>query len=325
VFDGSLDVPRARPFDVSYDAPTSPHVDGGPYDGSPDGGSYVLILRLSLAMLPFLVFMLQPTVSSDHLDQGATLFDLPSDFPDAYNVSRKFWCATSLYEYAIHWNLVQCGPSRRVLKLRLCNAWLQCLTESNSSTARTEIPTAPAGSLCTDEETEAEPEKGLDGWRNRSWTGERAEETEAEPEKLNRRSWTGVNEAPAASTDSGDSLAIQEDADVEPFMVPANYVLITAAPAMDKASLKRITKFAYKLPEGWETCTFKGFYTGKKAEHQGTCVMHFQVFRQSMYLDLKNNPYGLQESWVALKRVWFSHLVTCLFTNSQPLWVLVSS
>ena len=108
---------------------------------------------------------------------------------------------------------------------------------------------------------------------------------------------------PAASTDSGDSLAIQEDADVEPFMVPANYVLITAAPAMDKASLKRITKFAYKLPEGWETCTFKGFYTGKKAEHQGTCVMHFQVFRQSMYLDLKNNPYGLQESWVALKRV----------------------
>ena len=94
VFDGSLDVPRARPFDVSYDASTSPqtspHVDGGPYDGSPDGGSYVLILRLSLAMFPFLVFMLQPTVSSDHLDQGATLFDLPSDFPDAYNVSRKF-------------------------------------------------------------------------------------------------------------------------------------------------------------------------------------------------------------------------------------------
>ena len=116
----------------------------------------------------------------------------------------------------------------------------------------------------------------------------------------------------------------QEDADVEPFMVnvPANHVLTIVAPTMGKASLKRITKFAYKLPEGFKTCTFKGLYASKKARHQGTYVMHFKFFTgqcMSMYLDLKNNPHGLQESWVTLKRVWFSHVGTCLFANSRPL------
>ena len=85
--------------------------------------------------------------------------------------------------------------------------------------------------------------------------------------------------------------------------MPVNYVTRSTAPDLSKETLKRIPKYAYKFNEGWETCTFKGFYKDKNSDHKGKCIMHFQVYHRSMYLDLESEQYGLTGAWVAMDRV----------------------
>ena len=80
------------------------------------------------------------------------------------------------------------------------------------------------------------------------------------------------NEAGVASTRGVHSNEhnhhIEEDVDVEPFLVPVSYVTLSTALDLSKETLKRIPKYAYKFNEGWETCTFKGFYKGKNSDHK---------------------------------------------------------
>ena len=166
-----------------------------------------------------------------------------------------------------------------------CRFGNQCANKKKSSVARTAATAVDCGSGAAAEAPTFDAEGGLDA---DAGGGLDADADEQEAEDL--------------ATVNLTTVEIDEAFDVGPFSVPNKFKFRPTAPKMEKAVLKKIPKFAYKFPEGWETCTFKGFYNGKKTEYEGMCVMHFQAFRTAMYLDLSTEPYGLDQSWLALDR-----------------------
>ena len=66
-------------------------------------------------------------------------------------------------------------------------------------------------------------------------------------------------------------------------------------------TLKKAGKFAYKFAEGWDTSTLRGAYAGRNPELKGNYDLYFQSFSRKVFVQLLQEEYGLDKTWVVFK------------------------
>ena len=91
-----------------------------------------------------------------------------------------------------------------------------------------------------------------------------------------------------------------ESADIGHFRVPVGFKVCECPAKVDKKLAR--SKVAYKFISGWQTGTFKSFYTGAKPEFKGKSRITLNR-SEAYYVDLQLNNYGITNDWVIVKKV----------------------
>jgi hypothetical protein len=97
------------------------------------------------------------------------------------------------------------------------------------------------------------------------------------------------------------NASIDDRAGIEPFLTPNGFASTSECPELTVKSLKKAGKFAYKFAEGWDTATFRGAYAGKNPELKGNYDLYFQSFKRKVSVQLLQEEYGLDKTWVVFK------------------------